>query len=68
MKVFEGGRGLVERIKADGFKIVAASSAQSKEMEKLLEIAGVADLIECRTRADDAGKSKPDPDIVLMVL
>jgi HAD superfamily hydrolase (TIGR01509 family) len=68
LKAFEGGRGLVERIKADGFKIVAASSAQSKEMEKLLEIAGVADLIECRTRADDAGKSKPDPDIVLMAL
>ena len=57
-------RDLLLRFQADGFAIVVASSAQSDELDMLLEIAGVADLIMARTSSDDAERSKPDPDIV----
>lgn len=68
LKGFSGARELIERLKADGLKIVVASSAQDKELGTLLEIAGVADLIEHETSSDDAEESKPDPDIILAAL
>lgn len=64
LKGFPGARELVERTKADGLKIVVASSAQADELGTLLEVAGVADLIEHQTSSDDAENSKPDPDII----
>lgn len=68
LKGFAGARELVERMKADGLKVVAASSAREGELDKLLEIAGVADLIEHATSSDDAEESKPDPHIVAAAL
>jgi HAD superfamily hydrolase (TIGR01509 family) len=68
LKGFEGARGLVERMKADGLKVVAASSAREEELGTLLEIAGVADLVEEATSSDDAEESKPDPHIVTAAL
>ena len=56
-------RELFERIKADGKKIVLASSAKEDELKKYEEIAGIVDLIGESTSADDAEKSKPHPDI-----
>lgn len=68
LKGIEGARGLVERMKADGLKVVAASSAKRDELEKLLKIAGVEGLIEEATSSDDAEESKPDPHIVTAAL
>ena len=68
LKGFPGARELVERMQADGLKIVVASSAQAGELGTLLKTAGVDDLIEQRTSSDDAEESKPDPDIVLAAL
>jgi phosphoglycolate phosphatase-like HAD superfamily hydrolase len=57
-------RALVQRFLDDGYTVVVASSGKEDEVRALLECAGVADLIDSRTSADDAERSKPDPDIV----
>jgi HAD superfamily hydrolase (TIGR01509 family) len=56
-------RELFERIRADGKRIVLASSANPDELERYEEIAEVADLVEHKTSSGDAEKSKPHPDI-----
>lgn len=57
-------RELFEKIKADGKRIVLASSAKPDELERYEKIAGIDDLIEQSTSSDDAEKSKPHPDII----
>jgi HAD superfamily hydrolase (TIGR01509 family) len=61
-------RDLVQRFRHDGFTVVVASSANAKELDALLHVAGIADLITARTSSDDADRSKPDPDIVQVAL
>jgi HAD superfamily hydrolase (TIGR01509 family) len=56
-------RELFERIEADGLRIALASSAKEEELERYKEIAGIEDLLEAETSADDAERSKPHPDI-----
>lgn len=68
LKPFPGARALVEKMKAEGMKVVVASSADKDELDPLLDIAGVKDLFEAVTAADDAERSKPDPDIVQAAL
>jgi HAD superfamily hydrolase (TIGR01509 family) len=63
-----GARALLERLKADGLELVVATSAKENEVAALLEQAGVADLIQAASSADDAERSKPDPDIVRAAL
>ena len=58
-------RDLLERLAADGSVLVVASSAKEDELDPLLDRAGVRDLIFRSTSYDDAGNSKPDPDIVV---
>ncbi len=60
---FPGVRPLLERLRADGFKIALASSAKQDELEKYAEILGIQDLVEVGTSSDDTAKSKPHPDI-----
>jgi HAD superfamily hydrolase (TIGR01509 family) len=57
-------RELVLRFRADGYTVVVASSAQSEELSKLVEIAGISDLIATLSSSSEAKRSKPDPDIV----
>jgi HAD superfamily hydrolase (TIGR01509 family) len=59
-----GSRALVEKMRADGFHLIVASSASSQELEVLLEIARVKDLLPETTSSNDAESSKPAPDIV----
>jgi len=63
-----GARALLERLTSVGLELVVATSAQSSEVRALLEQAGVADLIPLASSADDADRSKPDPDIVQAAL
>ena len=56
-------RHLIERIKGNGLQVVLASSAKSDELQTYKQIAGIEDLIDEETSADDAAKSKPHPDI-----
>ena len=59
-----GARELVQRMKDDGFELIVATSAGGNELNDLLEVAGVADLMQVKTSSSDAEDSKPDPDIV----
>jgi HAD superfamily hydrolase (TIGR01549 family) len=55
---------LLQKFKADGLRVAVASSAGKEELDALLEAAGARPYLEAQTDADDAGASKPDPDIV----
>ncbi|HEX7242197.1 MAG TPA: HAD family hydrolase [Longimicrobiaceae bacterium] len=68
LKATPGARQLLHRLRDDGIKLVVATSAKEEEMREILEQAGVADLIQAATSADDAENSKPDPDIVVAAL
>jgi HAD superfamily hydrolase (TIGR01509 family) len=57
-------RELLECMKASGLALVIATSANEEELERLLDIAGVADLLDEQATKDDAKRSKPDPDII----
>lgn len=61
-------RELLERFRADGFRLVVATSAKKKEMDPLLELCGGSDIVTDRTSSDDAEQSKPDTDIVTAAL
>ena len=63
VKPFPKVRELFQKIKADGKKIVLASSSNEDEVEEYKKIANIEDLVEKSTSADDAEKSKPEPDI-----
>jgi HAD superfamily hydrolase (TIGR01509 family) len=64
LKPFPGARDLVAALKERGLTVVAASSAKKDELRKLLEVAGVRELLDEKTSSDDAEESKPDPDII----
>jgi HAD superfamily hydrolase (TIGR01509 family) len=68
LQPFPGARALLERMRADGKRLVVASSAGKEELGALLDRAGVHDLIEEKTSSSDAEESKPDPDIVVAAL
>jgi len=63
-----GARALLERLIAEGVKLVVATSAGGDEVGDLLAAAEVEDLIEEATSSSDAEESKPDPDIVVAAL
>lgn len=64
LKPAPGSRDLVQKMLRGGLKLMVASSAKEKELDKLLKAAGVDDLLREATTSDDADNSKPDPDIV----
>lgn len=68
LRPFPRVKELVQRMRDEGLKIVVATSAKQDEAQPLLELAGVADLIEGKTTADQAKNSKPDPDSVAAAL
>jgi HAD superfamily hydrolase (TIGR01509 family) len=68
LKPFAGVRELFLLLQDRGHELAIASSAQTEELGALLEIAGVADLVERRTSSSDAENSKPDPDIIAAAL
>jgi HAD superfamily hydrolase (TIGR01549 family) len=67
-KAFPQVRELVERIQQDGKRVVLASSAKQDELEHFKKVTNIADLLEGETSADDAEKSKPEPDIFLAAI
>lgn len=68
LKPFPRVRELLERMKADGLRLVVATSSEPDQMKALLDIAGVADLLEDAASKGDAESSKPEPDIVQAAL
>jgi HAD superfamily hydrolase (TIGR01509 family) len=65
---FPGVRELFERLRADGKRIVLASSAKGEEVRFHLGVIGAEDVVEATTSADDVKHSKPDPDIFAAAL
>ncbi|MBV8373287.1 MAG: HAD family hydrolase [Candidatus Eremiobacteraeota bacterium] len=63
-----GGQELVRRLFLDDIRCVVASSAKTDEIEGLLKAAGIDEYITVTTTSDDAGRSKPAPDIVTVAL
>ena len=59
-----GARALVEYLRAHHVELVIATSSPDREMDVVLDRAGVKDLFPRRASKDDAARSKPDPDIV----
>jgi phosphoglycolate phosphatase-like HAD superfamily hydrolase len=68
LRATPGARALLEHMLARELELVVATSAKSDEVRALLEQAGVSDLIRLASSADDAERSKPDPDIVQAAL
>lgn len=63
-----GARPLLERLSGDGYTLVVATSASEDDLKGLLDRAGVRDLIEGATSADEVDESKPEPDVVQAAL
>ena len=68
LKPFPQARELMEAIADAGIRIAMASSAGDGELQRYLEIVGIAGLIDKKTSSDDAESSKPEPDIFLAAL
>jgi phosphoglycolate phosphatase-like HAD superfamily hydrolase len=68
LSAFPRVRDLVRQFTTDGYTVVVASSAQSDELSRLLEIAGVFDLIATTSSSSEVSRSKPDPDVVQAAL
>jgi HAD superfamily hydrolase (TIGR01509 family) len=64
IRPFPGVRALLERMRDSGFRLAIATSSPTEELEPAIDLAGIRDLLEKRTTADDADSSKPDPDIL----
>jgi len=67
-KPFPKVRELFERIEHDGKRIALASSAKEDDLDHFKKILSIADLSDAETTAEDAEKSKPDPDIFLAAM
>jgi HAD superfamily hydrolase (TIGR01509 family) len=63
-----GARPLLEFLLERRVTLVVATSADDRERDQLLTQAGVHDLLQLHATKDDAGESKPDPDIVQAAL
>src|ERR1700736_1982260 len=59
---------LLRRVRDAGLRIAIGSSAKKDELEKYLDIARIADLVDVKTSSEDAEESKPAPDIFEIVL
>jgi HAD superfamily hydrolase (TIGR01509 family) len=63
VRPFPHVREVFQQYKNDGDKIVLATSAKAEELEGYLKLLNIDDLLDAKTSADDADKSKPHPDI-----
>jgi HAD superfamily hydrolase (TIGR01509 family) len=68
VRPFPGVPELFRRLLDDGKQVAIASSAKGEEKEEYKRIAGVADLLDAETSAQDADRSKPAPDIFAAAL
>jgi HAD superfamily hydrolase (TIGR01509 family) len=68
VKPFPKARELLVRMKEAGMKVSLASSAHLEEIKSYRQIANIDDLVDEKTSADDAKRSKPHPDIFTATL
>ena len=63
-----GVRDLFERLHKEGIKVALATSSGKDDLQILKRVAGVDDLVDVETCAEDAERSKPHPDIFTVAL
>jgi HAD superfamily hydrolase (TIGR01509 family) len=63
-----GVRELLLRVREAGLKVAVATSSDKDDLKVLLGIAGIDDLIDEQTTADDTDRAKPHPDIFAAVI
>jgi HAD superfamily hydrolase (TIGR01549 family) len=68
VKPFPRVKELFARIRSAGCKLALASSCAADEIDQYKAIAGISDMTDYDVTADDAGSSKPSPDIFLKTL
>ena len=68
LRAFPKAEALLRRLSGAGLRLVVASSAKRDELRPLLKLCGALPFLEHQTSADDAERSKPDPDIVQAAL
>jgi len=68
LKATPGATALLDRFGERGLLRVAATSANETEFKAIVEAAGIKQHLDLWTTADDADRSKPDPDIVQSAL
>ena len=68
VKPFPKVRELFERVRAGGKRIALATSSHKADVEKYTRLARIDDLVDCQITADDAGESKPAPDVFALSL
>lgn len=60
---FADARRLLERMRQEGLRIAVATSSAKDDLEAFKTLLKIHDLVEEDATADDAEKSKPEPDI-----
>ncbi len=68
VEAFPGVRTLFERLRAEGLRIVLASTAKEDELETYKEVADIENLVDEQTSSNDAESSKLHSDIFLAAL
>lgn len=68
VRPFPNATDLLQRMRADGLRLVVATSASDEELRGLLDALGAPWLVDEKTSSSDAERSKPDPDIVHVAL
>jgi len=65
VRPFPGGAELVTELSKAGIGVGLATSAPAEHLEQLIELLGIADVIDFATNADDVSTAKPDPEIFI---
>ena len=68
LKPFPHARDLLAHLRDRKIKLAVATSASPDELDALLEVVKARELFEIKVSAEDAGRSKPDPDSVSCAL
>jgi phosphoglycolate phosphatase-like HAD superfamily hydrolase len=68
VRPFSAVPNLLRRVRDVGLRVAIGSSAKKDELDKYLDIARIADLVDVKTSSEDAQESKPAPDIFEIVL
>lgn len=68
VRAFPQVRDLFQRLLRRGVQVALASSAKGDALEIYKQMAGIDDLVETETSADDAARSKPHPNLFAAAL
>lgn len=68
MRAVGGAGPLLRRARGAGLGVVVASSAKGHDLERLLDIAGVGNLVDAAVTSSDVERTKPAPDIFAVAM